>query len=97
MRPLPRVVLALALLSPLVPALPPALAQECGCNCGQPILGTIAADGSCQCPCDTLSIPGINPESLSGPPRPAKAGGPAPEWQVEPFDDDFGPPGFGVW
>jgi hypothetical protein len=96
-RPLPRVALALVLLSPLAPALAPARAQECGCNCGQPTLGTIAADGSCQCPCDTLPIPGVNPESLSGPPRPPKAGGPAPEWKVEPFDDDFGPPGFGVW
>ena len=100
-RSFPRVVLALALLSPLaaalLPVLSPVLAQECGCNCGQPTVGTIAADGSCACPCDPLPIPGITPESLSGPPRLPKAGGPAPEWTVEPFDDDFGPPWFGVW
>ena len=46
---------------------------------------------------ETIVIPGITPESLSGPPQPPKAGGPAPEWKVEPFDDDFGPPMFGIW
>jgi hypothetical protein len=90
---LARLALALAL---LVPALGPARAQECGCNCGEPTLGSIGPDGTCQCPCGPAPIPGINPESLSGPPRPPKAGGPAPEWKVEPFDD-FGPPLFGVW
>lgn len=70
-----RLALALVLLaSPLAPV----RAQECGCNCGEPSLGS------------------ITPESLSGPPKPPKAGGPAPEWKVEPFDD-VGPPLFGVW
>ncbi|MFM7512879.1 MAG: hypothetical protein ACKO3F_05835 [Cyanobium sp.] len=95
-----RLVLPLALLAgPLAalgPAPAPVRAQECGCNCGEPTLGTIGPDGTCQCPCGPAPIPGINPESLSGPPRPPKAGGPAPEWKVEPFDD-FGPPLFGVW
>jgi hypothetical protein len=88
-----RLALALVLLaSPLAPV----RAQECGCNCGEPSLGSIGPDGSCQCPCGPAPIPGITPESLSGPPKPPKAGGPAPEWKVEPFDD-VGPPLFGVW
>ena len=93
-----RAALVLVLLCPLAPglALAPVRAQECGCNCGQPTLGTIGPDGTCQCPCEPLPIPGITPETLSGPPRPPKSGGPAPEWKVEPFDD-FGPPLFGVW
>ena len=98
---LARLALSLILVGPALPTpglvLAPARAQECGCNCGQPSLGTIGPDGTCQCPCAVESIPGITPESLSGPPKAPKAGGPAPEWQVEPFDDGFGSPWFGVW
>lgn len=94
--------LALALLLATFPlaapwaAPSPVGAQECGCNCGEPTVGSIGSDGTCQCPCASEPIPGITPESLSGPPRPPQAGGPAPEWKVEPFDD-FGPPLFGIW
>jgi hypothetical protein len=91
-----RLALALVLLAAPLAVLAPVRAQECGCNCGEPTLGTVGPDGTCQCPCGPAPIPGINPESLSGPPRPPKAGGPAPEWKVEPFDD-VGPPLFGVW
>lgn len=82
--------------APLLPLLP-VRAQDCGCNCGQPTLGTIGPDGTCQCPCAAEPIPGITPETLSGPPKPPSAGGPAPEWRVEPFDDGFADPWFGVW
>ncbi len=77
---------------------PAAVAQGCSCPCAQPSQGTFAPDGSCQCSCEAVPIPGINAETLSGPPKPPKAGGPAPTWQVDPVDDDdLGDPFWGPW
>ncbi|MEX0587935.1 MAG: hypothetical protein WD136_01645 [Cyanobium sp.] len=45
-----------------------------------------------------VPIPGINVETLSGPPKPPKAGGPEPTWTVEPgFEDGFGGPFWDDW
>jgi hypothetical protein len=45
-----------------------------------------------------VPIPGINAETLSGPPKPPQAGGPTPTWTVEPgYDDDFGGPFWDDW
>ena len=75
-----------------------ALAQGCSCDCEQPTPGVPGPDSSCPCPCASVPIPGINAETLSGPPKPPKAGGPAPTWQVDPFfDDDLGDPFWGPW
>lgn len=96
--PLPAAWLRLALTAFLwaLPSL--AVAQGCSCNCAQPSQGVFGPDGSCQCPCAPVPIPGINAETLSGPPKPPKAGGPAPTWQVDPFlDDDLGDPFWGPW
>ena len=78
---------------------PPALqAQGCPCGCAQPTVGQIGPDGACQCPCEAVPIPGINAETLSGPPKPPMAGGPPPTWTVEPaFDDGFGGPFWDDW
>ena len=75
-----------------------AQSQGCPCSCEQPSVGQLGPDGLCQCPCAAVPIPGINAETLSGPPKPPKAGGPAPTWTVEPgFDDGFGGPFWGEW
>ncbi|MCP9941304.1 MULTISPECIES: hypothetical protein [Synechococcales] len=75
-----------------------AQSQACPCSCEQPSVGLIGPDGLCQCPCGAVPIPGINAETLSGPPKPPKAGGPAPTWTVEPgFEDGFGGPFWGDW
>ena len=92
----------------LLPLLQPALAQSqaqsqsCSCSCAQPSLGLIGPDGLCQCPCASVPIPGISEETLAGPPKPPKAGGPEPTWNVEPgfddgFGDGFGGPFWGGW
>lgn len=76
----------------------PAQSQACPCSCAQPSVGLIGPDGLCQCPCDAVPIPGINAETLSGPPKPPKAGGPTPTWTVEPgFEDGFGGPFWDGW
>jgi hypothetical protein len=76
----------------------PAQSQACPCSCDQPSVGLIGPDGLCQCPCGVVPIPGINAETLSGPPKPPKAGGPAPTWTVEPgFEDGFGGPFWDGW
>jgi hypothetical protein len=76
----------------------PAQGQACPCSCDQPSVGLIGPDGLCQCPCAAVPIPGINAETLSGPPKPPKAGGPAPTWTVEPgFEDGFDGPFWGDW
>jgi len=100
----------LGLVGCLLPLPQPALAQlqnqACPCSCTQPSLGLIGPDGLCQCPCASVPIPGINEETLAGPPKPPKAGGPQPAWTVEPgfygdfgdgFDDGFGGPFWGGW
>ena len=97
----------LALVGLLAPGLthfsPPAIAQAslaqfCQCGCAQPTLGQIGPDGACQCPCQAVPIPGINVQTLSGPPKPPKAGGPLPTWTVEPaFDEGFGGPFWDDW
>jgi len=75
-----------------------AQSQACPCSCDQPSVGLIGSDGLCQCPCGVVPIPGINAETLSGPPKPPKAGGPAPIWTVEPgFEDGFGGPFWDDW
>ena len=97
----------LGLVGCLLPLPQPALAQSqsqsqsqtCPCSCAQPSLGLIGPDGLCQCSCASVPIPGISEETLAGPPKPPKAGGPEPTWNVEPgfdggFDDGFGD-GFG--
>ena len=85
----------LGLVGCLLPLSQPALAQSCPCSCAQPSLGLIGPDGLCQCSCASVPIPGISEETLAGPPKPPKAGGPEPTWNVEPgFDDGFGD-GFG--
>ena len=77
---------------------PAALAQPCPCSCEQPSQGVIGPDGLCQCPCGVVPIPGINAETLSGPPKPPQAGGPTPTWTVEPgYDDYFGGPFWDDW
>ena len=77
---------------------PAALAQPCPCSCEQSSQGVIGPDGLCQCPCGLVPIPGINAETLSGPPKPPQAGGPTPTWTVEPgYDDDFGGPFWDDW
>jgi hypothetical protein len=86
----------LALLCLLAP--PAVQAQGCPCGCAQPTVGQIGPDGACQCPCEAVPIPGINAETLSGPPKPPMAGGPPPTWTVEPaFDDGFGGPFWDDW
>lgn len=91
----------LALLSLAAPALIPAQAaraQDCPCPCAQPAEAQIAPNGTCQCPCAAVPIPGINAETLSGPPKPPKAGGPMPTWTIEPaFDDGFDGPFWDGW
>jgi hypothetical protein len=88
--------LALVLVVLTAPAA--AWAQACPCDCATPEPGASGADGSCQCPCAPVPIPGITAETLSGPPKPPKAGGPAPSWQVDPFfDDNLGDPFWGPW
>ena len=77
-------------------------AQSCPCSCAQPSLGLIGPDGLCQCSCASVPIPGISEETLAGPPKPPKAGGPEPTWNVEPgfddgFGDGFGGPFWGGW
>ena len=95
----------LVLVGCLLPLPQPAFAQaqsqsqSCPCSCAQPSLGLIGPDGLCQCSCASVPIPGISEETLAGPPKPPKAGGPEPTWNVEPgfddgFDDGFGD-GFG--
>ncbi len=80
------------------PALAQLQPQACPCSCAQPSLGLIGADGLCQCPCASVPIPGISEETLAGPPKPPKAGGPTPSWTIEPgFDDGFGDPFWGGW
>ena len=92
----------------LLPCSQPALAQApaqiqsqsqaCPCSCEQPSVGLIGPDGLCQCPCGAVPIPGIDAETLSGPAKPPKAGGPAPTWTVEPgYEDGFGGPFWGDW
>ena len=97
----------LGLAAVLLPCSQPAHAQApipaqsqaaCPCSCAQPSVGLIGPDGLCQCPCGAVPIPGINAETLSGPPKPPKAGGPMPTWTVEPaFDDGFGGPFWADW
>jgi hypothetical protein len=102
----------LVLVGCLVPLPQPALAQSqtqaqsCPCSCAQPSLGLIGPDGLCQCSCASVPIPGISEETLAGPPKPPKAGGPEPTWNVEPgfdggfddgFGDGFGGPFWGGW
>ena len=67
----------------------PALAQAC--------VGYLGPDGACRCPCQVLPSPGLTPETLSGPPRPPKAGGGDDvHWQFD-MDDDDDWPLFGLW
>jgi hypothetical protein len=102
----------LGLVGCLLPLPQPALAQSqaqaqsCPCSCAQPSLGLIGPDGLCQCSCASVPIPGISEETLAGPPKPPKAGGPEPTWNVEPgfdggfddgFGDGFGGPFWGGW
>ena len=76
----------------------PGLAQACPCACAQPVEGVVGSDGLCQCSCETVPIPGINAETLSGPPKPPMAGGPPPTWTVEPaFADDWNGPFWDDW
>lgn len=75
----------------------PALAQACECGCSQPSVGYLGPDGACRCPCQVLPSPGLTPETLSGPPRPPKAGGGDDvHWQFD-MDDDDDWPLFGLW
>jgi len=75
-----------------------ALAQACECGCAQPSVGYLGADGACRCPCQVLPAPGMTQETLSGPPKPPKAGGGNDvRWQFEPFDDDDDWPFMGLW
>ena len=98
----------LVLVGCLLPLPQPAVAQSqsqaqtCPCSCAQPSLGLIGPDGLCQCSCASVPIPGISEETLAGPPKPPKAGGPEPTWNVEPgfddgFGDGFGGPFWGGW
>lgn len=89
--------------APAQTQMPPQNAS-CSCACPQapapdPALAASGSDGLCPCPCEAADpIPGINVETLAGPPKPPKAGGPEPTWTVEPFaDDDFGDPFWGGW
>jgi len=93
-----RAALARGLVLVVLAAPAAAWSQGCSCGCATPELGVLGADGSCLCSCTPVSIPGINAETLSGPPKPPRAGGPAPSWQVDPFvDDDLGDPIWGPW
>jgi len=74
-----------------------ALAQACECGCSQPSVGYRNPDGTCHCSCQVLPTPGMTPETLSGPPRPPKAGGgDNVHWQFESYDDDDWP-FMGLW
>ncbi|MEI7952197.1 MAG: hypothetical protein WCH37_05925 [Synechococcaceae cyanobacterium ELA182] len=90
--------LGTALASISLPALPQrALAQACECGCAQPTVGYLGPDGACRCPCQVLPAPGMTPETLSGPPKPPKAGGGDDvHWQFD-MDDDDDWPFFGLW
>jgi hypothetical protein len=81
-------------------AVPPrARAQACECGCAQPTVGYLGPDGACRCPCQVLPSPGLTPETLSGPPKPPKAGGGDDvHWQFDSFDDeDDDWPFMGLW
>lgn len=76
-----------------------ARAQACECGCAQPTVGYLGPDGACRCPCQVLPSPGMTPETLSGPPKPPKAGGgDNVHWQFDSFDDeDDDWPFMGLW
>ena len=74
-----------------------ARAQACECGCAQPSVGYLDPDGACRCPCQVLPSPGMRPETLSGPPKPPKAGGgDNVHWKFDTFDDDDWP-FMGLW
>ena len=81
-------------------AVPPRARARAGeCGCAQPTVGYLGPDGACRCPCQVLPSPGLTPETLSGPPKPPKAGGGDDvHWQFDSFDDeDDDWPFMGLW
>jgi len=92
------VALGAALATGSAPLLPSrALAQACECGCAQPSVGYLGPDGACRCPCQVLPSPGMTQETLSGPPKPPKAGGgDYIHWQFDTVDDDDWP-FWGLW
>ena len=77
----------------------PALAQACGCACAQPTVGYLASNGSCICPCITVTTPALTVDTLTGPAGPAKqaVSWEAPDWGTDPDFAGFGWGGWGGW